>query len=181
MAKQTKAPISPWRFRLVAVALAALALVLVWRTLTLQVLDVDRGYRFLQGQGNARTNRTEIIPAHRGMISDRNGEPLAVSTPVASIWANPQELLQAQGQWSVLAQALGMSVAELSARVKRFSDSQFMYLRRHLAPTEAKAILAKKIPGVYLQREYRRFYPAGEVTAHILGFTNIDDLSLIHI
>ncbi|GAB3371959.1 penicillin-binding transpeptidase domain-containing protein [Spongiibacter taiwanensis] len=175
MAKQTKAPISPWRFRLVAVALAALALVLVWRTLTLQVLDVDRGYRFLQGQGNARTNRTEVIPAHRGMISDRNGEPLAVSTPVASIWANPQELLQAQGQWSVLAQALGMSVAELSARVKRFSDSQFMYLRRHLAPTEAKAILAKKIPGVYLQREYRRFYPAGEVTAHILGFTNIDD------
>lgn len=175
MAKQIKAPISPWRFRLVVAGLSALAAVLVWRALTLQVLDVDRGYRFLQGQGNARTNRTEVIPAHRGMISDRNGEPLAVSTPVASIWANPQELLQAQGQWSVLANSLNMNLADLSSRVKRYGNSQFMYLRRHVAPAEADAILAKKVPGVYVQREYRRFYPAGEVTAHLLGFTNIDD------
>lgn len=175
MAKQNKAPISPWRFRLVVLGLIALSVMLAWRALTLQVLDVDRGYRFLQVQGNARTHRTEIIPAHRGMISDRNGEPLAVSTPVSSIWANPQELLHAQGQWASLAQSLGISVADLSSRIKRFGDSQFMYLRRHLAPAEADAILAKKIPGVYLQREYRRFYPAGEVTAHLLGFTNIDD------
>lgn len=181
MARQSKAktktiaPISPWRFRLVALALVALALVLAWRALTLQVLDVDRGYRFLQGQGNARTNRTEVIPAHRGMISDRNGEPLAVSTPVASIWANPQELAQARDQWSRLAAALELSSAELASRMKRYGDSQFMYLRRHLAPAEAAAILAMKVPGVYLQREYRRFYPAGEVTAQLLGFTDIDD------
>lgn len=148
---------------------------LLARTLTLQVLDVDRGYEFLQGQGNARTIRTEVIPAHRGMISDRNGEPLAVSTPVASIWANPRELIKQKEAWPRLARSLSISVAELSRRLDRYSNSQFMYLRRHLAPQEAKAILALKVPGVYLQREYRRFYPAGEVTAHLLGFTNIDD------
>lgn len=175
MAKQAKAPISPWRFRLVVGGLLALVLMLLWRTLTLQVLDVDRGYRFLQGQGNARTNRTEVIPAHRGMIADRNGEPLAVSTPVASIWANPQELQGADDALPRLATALGIPQRELRQRLQRFSDSQFMYLRRHMAPAEAKAVLAEKVPGVYLQREYRRFYPAGEVTAHLLGFTDIDD------
>lgn len=175
MAKQVKAPISPWRFRVVVAGLLVLAAMLLARTLTLQVLDVDRGYEFLQGQGNARTIRSEIIPAHRGMISDRNGEPLAVSTPVASIWANPRELGKQKDAWPRLARALSMSVAELSRKMERYSNSQFMYLRRHLAPQDAKAILALKVPGVYLQREYRRFYPAGEVTAHLLGFTNIDD------
>ncbi|WP_295875957.1 penicillin-binding transpeptidase domain-containing protein [uncultured Zhongshania sp.] len=175
MGKQVKAPISPWRFRIVVGALFVLALLLVWRTLTLQVLDVDRGYEFLQGQGNARTNRTEVIPAHRGMISDRNGEPLAVSTPVASIWANPQELKNAKEEWARLASSLEMKPAELSRRIARYSGSQFMYLRRHMAPAAAQQIMQMKVPGVYLQREYRRFYPAGEVTAHVLGFTDIDD------
>lgn len=175
MGKQVKAPISPWRFRIVVGALFVLALLLVWRTLTLQVLDVDRGYEFLQGQGNARTNRTEVIPAHRGMISDRNGEPLAVSTPVASIWANPQELKNAKGEWARLAASLDMKASDLSRRMERYSGSQFMYLRRHMAPAAAKQIIQMKVPGVYLQREYRRFYPAGEVTSHILGFTDIDD------
>lgn len=175
MGKQVKTPISPWRFRIVVGALFVLALLLVWRTLTLQVLDVDRGYEFLQGQGNARTNRTEVIPAHRGMISDRNGEPLAVSTPVASIWANPQELKNAKGEWSRLAASLDMKAADLSRRMERYSGSQFMYLRRHMSPAAAKQIIQMKVPGVYLQREYRRFYPAGEVTSHILGFTDIDD------
>lgn len=175
MGKQVNAPISPWRFRIVVGALFVLALLLVWRTLTLQVLDVDRGYEFLQGQGNARTNRTEVIPAHRGMISDRNGEPLAVSTPVASIWANPQELKGAKSEWPRLAASLDMTASELSRRLERYNGSQFMYLRRHMAPGAAKQIMQMKVPGVYLQREYRRFYPAGEVTAHILGFTDIDD------
>ena len=175
MAKPVNAPISPWRFRIVVGALLVLALLLVWRTLTLQVLDVDRGYEFLQGQGNARTNRTEVIPAHRGIITDRNGEPLAVSTPVASIWANPQELKEAKGEWARLAASLDMSAPELSRRIERYSASQFMYLRRHMAPAAAQQVIQMKVPGVYLQREYRRFYPAGEVTAHILGFTDIDD------
>ena len=190
MAKQVNAPVSPWRFRVVIAGLLILAALLLARALTLQVLDVDRGYRFLQGQGNARTIRTEIIPAHRGMISDRNGELLAVSTPVASIWANPQELGKNKDSWAKLARALNMSHGELAGRLQRYADSQFMYLRRHLSPQDAKTILALKVPGVYLQREYRRFYPAGEVAAHMLGFTDIDDrgqeglelaLSLIHI
>ncbi|WP_417765807.1 peptidoglycan D,D-transpeptidase FtsI family protein [Spongiibacter tropicus] len=175
MAKQVNAPVSPWRFRVVIAGLLILAALLLARALTLQVLDVDRGYRFLQGQGNARTIRTEIIPAHRGMISDRNGEPLAVSTPVASIWANPQELGKNKDSWAKLARALNMSHGELAGRLQRYADSQFMYLRRHLSPQDAKTILALKVPGVYLQREYRRFYPAGEVAAHMLGFTDIDD------
>ncbi|WP_373083698.1 peptidoglycan D,D-transpeptidase FtsI family protein [Zhongshania sp.] len=175
MVKQANVQISPWRFRIVVGGLLLLAFLLAWRTLTLQVLDVDRGYQFLQGQGNARTNRTEVIPAHRGIISDRNGEPLAVSTPVASIWANPQELQNAKGDWAKLAGALDMSTSELSRRVERYRESQFMYLRRHVAPAAAQALMQMKIPGVYLQREYRRFYPAGEVTAHILGFTDVDD------
>ncbi len=175
MAKQAKVQISPWRFRIVVGGLLLLAFLLAWRALTLQVLDVDRGYQFLQGQGNARTNRTEVIPAHRGIISDRNGEPLAVSTPVASIWANPQELQSAKSDWARLATALDMPASELSRRVGRYSNSQFMYLRRHVAPAAAQALMQMKIPGVYLQREYRRFYPAGEVTAHLLGFTDVDD------
>jgi cell division protein FtsI (penicillin-binding protein 3) len=175
MVKQAKVQISPWRFRIVVGSLLLLALLLAWRALSLQVLDVDRGYQFLQGQGNARTNRTEVIPAHRGIIADRNGEPLAVSTPVASIWANPQELQSAKGEWARLATALEMSSSELSRRVERYRDSQFMYLRRHVAPAAAQTLMQMKIPGVYLQREYRRFYPAGEVTAHLLGFTDIDD------
>ncbi len=175
MGKQVNAPISTWRFWVVAAGLLTLAALLLARALTLQVLDVDRGYEFLQGQGNARTIRTEVIPAHRGMISDRNGEPLAVSTPVASIWANPQELLNAKSSWPRLAKVLGLPQSELAARLERYRDSQFMYLRRHMAPHDAQSILALKIPGLYMQREYRRFYPAGEVTAHLLGFTDIDD------
>ena len=92
MAKQTNQLVPVWRFLVMALGLLALAILLVWRTLHLQVLNNDRGREFLQGQGNARTIRTEKIPAHRGMITDRNGEPLAVSTPVASIWADPSEL-----------------------------------------------------------------------------------------
>jgi cell division protein FtsI (penicillin-binding protein 3) len=175
MAKQAKVAISAWRFRIVVVALLTLALLLAWRALSLQVLDVDRGYQFLQGQGNARTNRTEVIPAHRGIISDRNGEPLAVSTPVSSLWANPQELMQAKSDWSRLALSLDIKPTDLASRINRYRGSQFMYLRRHLAPAAAQTVLKMKVPGVYLQREYRRFYPAGEVTAHLLGFTDIDD------
>lgn len=175
MGKQVSAPISTWRFWVVAAGLLSLAALLLARALTLQVLDVDRGYEFLQGQGNARTIRTEVIPAHRGMISDRNGEPLAVSTPVASIWANPQELLNSKSSWPRLAKVLGLPQRELAGRLERYRDSQFMYLRRHMSPDDAQSILNLKIPGLYMQREYRRFYPAGEVTAHLLGFTDIDD------
>lgn len=165
-----------WRMFIVVLAMVSLAALLIWRIASLQVLpDADRGYQFLQGQGKARTLRTEPISAYRGVITDRNGEPLAVSTPVQSLWANPQILLGASGRWGELAQKLGWDKAELESRLSRYSDREFMYLERHLPPQEAAAILALDIPGVYAQREYRRYYPAGEVAAHLVGITDIDD------
>lgn len=175
MAKQVTEPVPVWRLLVMVLGLAALACMLVWRTLHLQVLDADRGREFLQGQGNARTIRTEQIPAHRGMITDRNGEPLAVSTPVASIWADPKELAAAMGRLPELAQLLGLNRNNLREKIERVAGRRFVYLRRHLTPAEAEKVLSAGIPGVYLQREYRRYYPAGEVTAHLIGFTNIDD------
>src|SRR5690606_10766899 len=163
-----------WRLRAVALLLLALLVVLAWRTLSLQVLDTERGYEFLQGQGDARTIRTEIIPAHRGQIVDRNGEPLAISTPVVSIWANPSETGADRTGWRELAKHLDLSMDSLEQKMAQ-RGKRFVYLRRHLPPAEAEAVLALKVPGVYGQREYRRFYPAGDVTAHLLGFTNIDD------
>ncbi|MBB3047083.1 cell division protein FtsI (penicillin-binding protein 3) [Litorivivens lipolytica] len=175
MAKQVTEPVPVWRFLVMVLGLVALACMLVWRTLHLQVLDADRGRDFLQGQGNARTIRTEQIPAHRGMITDRNGEPLAVSTPVASIWADPKELVNAMGRVPELAQLLGLNRQELREKIERVAGRRFVYLRRHLTPAEAEKVLSAGIPGVYMQREYRRYYPAGEVVAHLVGFTNIDD------
>ena len=174
MSERAPAPLPSWRLPAVLGLLSVLVCLLVWRLLTLQVLDTERGYEFLQGQGDARTNRTEVIPAHRGQILDRNGEPLAISTPVVSIWANPRETEDARERWPELARQLGVKVSDLDNKLA-YRGRQFVYLRRHLPPQEAEAVLALKIPGIYGQREYRRFYPAGEVTAHLLGFTDIDD------
>lgn len=168
--------IARWRVWLVAAVVLALGTALLWRVASLQVLpNNEQGFEFLQGQGLARTLRTETISAYRGVITDRNGEPLAVSTPVETLWADPSVLMQVPHQWGKLARALDMSEADMEARLARFSGREFMYLRRHLPPQSAEAVLALNIPGVYSQREYRRFYPAGEVAAHIVGFTDIDD------
>jgi cell division protein FtsI (penicillin-binding protein 3) len=161
------------RARLYAV-LGVLALAtssLIVRAVDLQLLDNE----FYQQQGDARFLREIPIPTSRGMITDRNGEPLAVSTPVESIWANPQELLQSPEQLPALAQALSIPLEPLTQRLAQRADKEFVYLRRHMNPDEAQAIVALGIPGVYSQREFRRFYPVGEITAHVLGFTNIDD------
>lgn len=165
-----------WRFYSVLLALLVLTVALLGRIASLQVLPgADRGFEFLQGQGNARTVRSEPINAYRGVITDRNGEPLAVSTPVESIWANPQILLQKPQQWAALTQKLGWSQAQLEARLARYSNKEFMYLERHLPPQEAQAILALGVDGVYAQRDYRRYYPAGEVAAQLVGITDVDD------
>src|SRR5690606_26054038 len=121
--------------------------------------------------------RVVEMPAHRGMIVDRNGEPLAVSTPVDSVWMNPRELSQAPEQMAALARALEMPLPDLRREVDAKADEgrEFVYLQRRMNPAAAARIMALKIPGVYSQREYRRYYPAGEVAAHVLGFTNIDD------
>ncbi|WP_018954244.1 peptidoglycan D,D-transpeptidase FtsI family protein [Thioalkalivibrio sulfidiphilus] len=145
--------------------------VLLGRGLDLQVLKQD----FLRGEGDARHLRVVSIPAHRGMILDRNGEPLAVSTPVDSVWANPQETLQAPERLAELARVLGMDRGDLQRRLAERAGREFVYLRRHVNPDVAAQVQQLGVPGVALQREFRRYYPMGEVAAHVLGFTNIDD------
>ncbi|MGB5305255.1 MAG: penicillin-binding transpeptidase domain-containing protein [Gammaproteobacteria bacterium] len=148
------------------------ALTLVWRAVSLQLLDRE----FLQGQGQARHLRTVALPAHRGIIKDRHGEPLAISTPVESVWINPQELGAEQQRIPELAQLLSMKTDHVTRLLASRSEREFVYLQRHISPILAKQVTALRIPGVYLQREYRRYYPAGEVAAHIVGFTDIDDI-----
>ena len=131
--------------------------------------------QFYQRQGDARFLREMAIPVSRGTIFDRNGEPLAVSTPVMSIWANPSVVLDNEDRLPQLAAALGVDADELKERLAQRSDREFIYLRRQMAPEAAQAILNLGIPGINGQREFKRYYPSGEVTAHVLGFTNIDD------
>ncbi len=161
----------PWRFRLVLLLLALMIGAIAWRIVELQVFDQG----FLKGQGDARSVRHIPIPAHRGLITDRNGEPLAVSTPVTTLWGNPKELQAVRARWPELAQALGQSPDALSQRLEQQAAREFMYLVRGLTPEQGQAVLDLKIPGVYAQEEFRRFYPAGEVAAHVVGFTDIDD------
>jgi cell division protein FtsI (penicillin-binding protein 3) len=155
----------------VSAVLGLCSLTLLGRAVDLQVIDKT----FYQRQGDARFLREIPIPTSRGMITDRNGEPLAVSTPVESIWANPQELLKHPQRLPELAQALGVPVEHLSRKLSQRAGKEFVYLQRRVSPEVAQAILAHGIPGVFSQREFRRFYPQGDAVAHVLGFTNIDD------
>ncbi len=154
-----------------------LALVLVGRAFQLQVLDRS----FYQKQGDVRQIRTLPLAAHRGMLLDRNGEPLAVSTPIDSIWADPQELIKYSDKMDLLSYAIEMDPNRLRDIVNKGVENkrEFIYLRRHVHPRTAKALQAIKdrgqIKGVNIQREYGRYYPSGEITAHVLGFNNIDD------
>lgn len=159
------------RLSLVIAFFALAAVALVARAVQLQVVNKD----FLNRQADTRHLRTEKISAHRGAITDRNGEPLAISTPVDSIWANPQELSSAVDRVPELARILQVDPDQLMRRITRSMDKEFLYLKRHLSPQTADQILTMKLPGVNVLREYRRFYPAGEVTGHLVGFTNIDD------
>ncbi|WP_190362366.1 peptidoglycan D,D-transpeptidase FtsI family protein [Pseudomonas extremaustralis] len=161
----------PWRFRLVLGLLALMVGAIAWRIIDLQVVDRD----FLIGQGDARSLRHIPIPAHRGLITDRNGEPLAVSTPVTTLWANAKELQVAKDKWPQLAAALGQDPKALAERLDAQANKEFIYLVRGLTPEQGQQVLDLKVPGVYGIEEFRRFYPAGETTAHMVGFTDIDD------
>jgi cell division protein FtsI (penicillin-binding protein 3) len=160
-----------WRANFVFALLVCGALGLGWRAVELQLKD----HKFLAGQGDARFSRVAEISATRGTITDRYGEPLAVSTPVDSVWVNPKELALASDQLPRLAKALKRDKNELARRVTSNLDREFLYLARHMQPVEAQKIRQLEIPGVYLMREYRRYYPAGEVAGHIIGFTSVDD------
>jgi cell division protein FtsI (penicillin-binding protein 3) len=160
-----------WRSYLLLGLLGCSAVGLLWRAVDLQLVD----HTFLAKEGTARFSRVASVAAHRGTITDRHGEPLAVSTPVDSVWANPKELALAADQFKVLAKALKQDRQDLARRITSNLDREFLYLARHKQPAEAAKIKALGIPGVYLMREYRRYYPSGEVAGHILGFTNVDD------
>ena len=144
---------------------------LFMRALQLQVLNQD----FLRGQGEARYARVVPVAAHRGMILDRHGEPLAASTPVDSVWVNPQEFAATPAQFSDLSRLLETSSDVINNTIYTHAVDEFTFIKRQISPELAQAVMALKIPGLALQREYRRYYPAGEVTAHALGFTDIDD------
>lgn len=161
------------RFRLVLVMglLGLAACALAARAAYLQIWQSA----YLQKQGDARFLRVIKEASARGMILDRNGEPLAVSTPVESLWAQPELVLQAQAHWVPLAHALEIPASELATRIRRHKGREFMYLKRQVSPAEAARVLALKVPGVASMREYRRYYPAGAATAHVVGFTNVDD------
>jgi cell division protein FtsI (penicillin-binding protein 3) len=158
------------RYLVLAVFVLAVA-GLVWRTLDMQVIN----QAFFQQQGDARHLRVVAVPAHRGDIYDRNGEPLAISTPVDTVWVNPGELIAEQARIPELAQVLSLNAENLRERVQKNSQREFLYVRRHIEPALGEQVRALALPGVYLRREYRRYYPAGEVTAHVLGMTNVDD------
>ena len=159
------------RVSLVLAFFALLASTLLAQAVNLQVFSKE----FLNRQADSRHLRTETISAHRGSITDRNGEPLAISTPVDSVWANPRELASAVDQVPKLARVLGMDSQLLMRRITQSMDKEFLYLKRHLSPDQAHQVMSLKLPGVNVLREYRRYYPAGEVAGHLVGFTNIDD------
>ena len=170
-----------WRFRFVYGIALLLFLVAGGRLFYLTVVDKA----FLQNQGEIRAVRTESIPATRGMILDRRGEPLAVSTPTWTIIANPKALwkmpvdpssnMGPEQEIKRLAEVMGVGRAWLQEKFEANKTRSFMYLRRQIPPHEADAIMAADVVGVSKTKEYKRFYPAGEVASHVVGFTNIDD------
>ncbi|VEG90544.1 peptidoglycan D,D-transpeptidase FtsI family protein [Legionella spiritensis] len=145
--------------------------VLVWRITDLTVLN----RQFLKGQGDARSLRVIDIPAYRGMITDRQGTPLAVSTPVQSLWVNPKDFAPDDRQSMQLSQLLHIKPNVLREKIRQGQSREFLYLQRQLSPDIARKIEQLKIPGLNFQQEFKRFYPETESTAQLLGFTNIDD------
>ncbi len=159
-----------WRSRLLVALLLLGLLGLAGRAVYLQ--GMHNG--FLQQKGESRYSRVIEMSAHRGMITDRHGEPLAISTPVESVWASPQDMDATSTQIKKLADLIGMDAAEVRKRISG-SQRDFVYLKRHLPPETAAKVVELNMSGIFLRREYRRYYPAGELTAHMLGFTDVDD------
>jgi cell division protein FtsI (penicillin-binding protein 3) len=167
---QLRLKLEGWRSRFLLVLAMIGFAVLGARAFYLQGLNTD----FLQAKGEARYGRVIEMPASRGPVRDRNGQPLAISTPVESIWVSPDDLELDDRQVASLARALAVSPADVHQKIAR-KDRQFVFLKRQISPEQAAKVMALRIPGVFQQREYRRYYPAGEVMAHVVGFTGIED------
>ena len=159
------------RWRLVTTCIVVLAVGLIWRVVDLQLSH----NAFLKEEGDARHLRIEKIPAHRGMLLDRNGEPLAVSTPLASVWVNPKKLVDSSSRWPELEHALGLGPGSIGKTIEGRGKRGFVYVRRHVDPSVAEAVRSLDMVGVHLKPEYRRYYPMGAAASHVLGFTGIDD------
>jgi cell division protein FtsI (penicillin-binding protein 3) len=159
-----------WRARFVMAGLVAGFFVLAARSLYLQAMQTQ----FLQEKGEARYSRVLEVPGTRGRILDRNGEALAISTPVQSVWAIPGDVRAGPAQLKKLAALLGLETRELRRKLEDASRD-FIYLQRQIAPEAAERVARLGLEGVYQHREYRRYYPGGEVTAHAVGFTGVDE------
>jgi len=172
-AKDVVVPVSTWRYNAIVIIFGALFIGLGVRAVQLQIIDND----YLQSQGDARYLRVQKEPPTRGMITDRNGQPIAVSTPVDSIWMQPAIILKQQQEYSYkqLTKLLETTPAALLDKAESRKAREFVYLKRHLSPQLANKILALNVPGINKVREYKRYYPAGPVMGHVLGFTNIDN------
>ncbi len=164
---------STGRTNFVLFLFACLAIALVVRAGYLQIYN----YNFLRSEGQARQNRVIEIPAHRGSIFDRNGVPLAVSTPIETVWGEPLEMLEDQVSWNQLANILNTRPELLGEKIISAAekDRVFMYLKRHVQPQVAEQVKALGMSGVSLVREYARYYPVGKAASHVVGFTDVDD------
>ena len=162
-----------YQARLVVIAIFFIMIltILIWRMVDLTIMD----RQFLRGQGDARSLRVIDIPAYRGMIIDKENSPIAVSTPVQSVWVNPKTFTASKAKTEKLASLLDLSSQELLKTVNKAKKHEFVYLHRQLSPMVAKNIQMLKIPGVNFQEEFKRFYPEGESLAQLIGFTNVDD------
>ena len=161
-----------WRIHLILFCMFLCVLAIFWKVANLHITERD----FLQDQGDRRTIRTVPLVANRGLITDRNGEPLAVSTPVQSIWVDPSKISGDPETIKALAKNLELNEEVLIQNLKLKSNLKFHYIKRRLPPSEAEKILRLSAEGVYSQQEYQRFYPHGEVAAHLVGFSNMDDV-----
>lgn len=176
--KNTRPTTVQWRFILVLSLVCLVFSGLVVRAAYIQVIDPD----MLIKKGDSRTERVRKTKVHRGLILDRNGEELAVSVPVRAVWADPKTIHNRQGfksnkRWKALADVLDQDLDRLLKRVDN-PDKRFVYLQRQVTPAMADYVAKLKIPGVYLRDESRRYYPSGEVSAHLIGFTDVDDHGL---
>jgi len=168
---RTRGILLPGRHRALLGLLGASVLVLAWGAIDLQLTQQT----FLQEHANARHVRLETMPARRGLITDRHGEPLAVSTEVYSVHAHPAQLLGARARWPALCELLGISPEQLNALLEPRRKREFVWIKRRLEPQVADAVMALDVPGIDIQPEVRRYYPTGEVAAQLLGLTDIDD------
>jgi cell division protein FtsI (penicillin-binding protein 3) len=160
------------RLGAVIVCMGIANILLASRLAQLHVLHHD----FLNNQGKARSVRIVNIPTYRGMITDRKGAPLAISTPMESIWVDPKKLVLSKPQLEKLATSLDIDVLSLTEKLARNKKKSFLYLKRGLPPEESKKITALKLPGVQMIREFKRYYPGGKHTSQLVGYTNIDDI-----